>query len=214
MAVSKRDVLIGATATAFSTASDAAIAATRGGPRVYTLANGDAVMSLLEGAPYVSFGSGNAILYEVSFRACGPCISFARGGSRDVVRAGFQLRTFVFSPKSSGRGGSNGSAGEMASVAEIYRTRNADYYDAWFRSNNIDGFASNRGVPDITSNAIASAAVADGRAKIKELAALLEQSPVGPRWGFPVFIWRGREGVKATFGYGGARPLLRVVRQG
>jgi hypothetical protein len=213
MAISKRGVLIGAAASALLGVRDGKAAKTRSGPPVYTLVNGDAVMSLLESAPYVSFGSGAAIIYELSFRACGPCIAFTRSGARDLIRAGFQVSSFVFAPKPSGRRNFLAGPGEMASVAEIYRTRSADYYDAWFRSNMIDGFAVARGVADITNNVAANAAVTEGRAKIKALATLFEQSSVGTSWGFPGFIWRDQNGVHAKFGYNGARDLLDAIRR-
>jgi hypothetical protein len=214
MAISKRGVLIGTAASALFGVRDGKAAKTRSGSGVYALANGDAVMSLLESAPYVSFGSGANIIYELSFRACGPCIAFTRSGARDLMRAGFQVRSFVFAPKPSGRRNFLAGPGEMASVAEIYRTRSADYYEAWFRSNMIDGFAAARGVSDITNNVAATTAVSEGRAKIKELGTLFEQSSVGTNWGFPGFIWRDQNGVHAKFGYGGARDLLDAVRRG
>jgi hypothetical protein len=214
MAISKRGVLIGAAAAATLGVRVGEAAKTRSGSGVYSLANGDAVMSVLESAPYVSFGSGATIIYELSFRACGPCIAFTRSGSRDLVRAGFQVRSFVFAPKPSGRRNFLAGPGEMASVAEIYRTRSADYYDAWFRSNLIDGFAATRGVSEITNNVAANTAVVEGRDKIKALGTLFEQSSVGTRWGFPSFIWRNQNGVQAKFGYNGARDLLDAIRRG
>jgi hypothetical protein len=212
MAINKREVLIGVGSAALSGIGDAGAAKNQSGPPIYTLSNGDAVMSLLASTPFVTFGSGSSILYELSFRACGPCITFARSGARDVVRAGFQVRSFIFAPKSS-RGNGNAGEGQIAAVAEIYRTRDAAFFEAWYRSSNVEGFARSRGIADLATNDPARQAVAEGGAKVKALSELFKQTPNLTRWGFPVFIWRNASGVHAKFGYGTARGLLADMRR-
>jgi hypothetical protein len=213
MAVSKRDVMIGTAGAVLLGADRARAKSTSPRPSGFTLPNGDEVMSLLDSLPYVTFGTGNAVLYELSFRSCGPCISFARSGARDVVRAGFQVRSFIFAPKStSGRG--DAGEGQIAAVAQIYRNRDAAFFEEWYRSSNVEGFARSRGIADLSANDPGRVAVSEGRAKMKALGTLFRQSPVGANCGFPAFIWRSENGVSAKFGYGGARELLSVIRQG
>jgi hypothetical protein len=211
MAVSKRDVLatgLGALLVGASQTGQAGAAPKVTRPSSFDLTNGDSVLTLLEGTPYVQYGSSNRILYEVSFRTCAPCVIFARSGVGDMVRAGFAVRSFIFAPLSLA------TNGEMASVAEIYRTRSGAYLDAWYRSSAIEGFARTRGVADIATNEAAKAVVEEGSYKVKALGTLLKQALPGQSWGFPAFIWRGQTGVRARFGYGRSRELLDAVRQG
>jgi hypothetical protein len=214
MALSKRDVLVGGLAAAASGASGAQAAPSQARPSSFVLPNGDAIIALLETTPYVQAGSGERVLYDVGYRACTPCMAFARGGVADFVRAGFAVRTFIFAPRSTKNPGLTATNGEMASVGEVYRTRSAAYLEAWYRSSAIEGFASTRGVPDFATNDAAKAAVEDGRKQLKSLAALLDQAIPSARWGYPAFIWRTQSGVYARFGYGRSRDLLDAVRRG
>jgi hypothetical protein len=214
MANTRRDMMAGGLASVVLAPDIAHATPGQSRPTSFTLANGDAIIALLQTTPYVQAGPGERILYDVGYRACTPCMAFARGGVRDFVRAGFAVRTFIFAPRSTKRPSLTATNGEMASIGEIYRTRSAEYLDAWYRSSAIEGFAATRGVADFATNEIAKAAVEDGRNKLKSLAALLDQSLDANRWGYPAFIWRTQSQVRARFGYGRSRDLLDAVRRG
>jgi hypothetical protein len=212
MSVSKRDVLVGGLASAALVQTDVQAAGAAFVVPTYTLGSGEAIIALLESAPYVQFGTSGPIIYEIGFRGCGPCMAFSRKGTREMVAAGFQVRSFIFAPSPTRRRSFNASSGEMASVAEIYRTRSAEYLEAWYRANTIDNFANTRGVANFEGNATARLAVAQGREKIRAIAAILDQSVPKDTWGYPAFIWRVPNGVKARFGFFQSRDLLAATR--
>jgi hypothetical protein len=217
MAINKRDLVSGGLASSVLALGHlptfASAKPMRSRPSSYALARGEEVWALLETTPYVQVGTSSRILYDVGYRACTPCMLFARMGVAECVRAGFSVRSFVFAPKSNKRPTLNASNGEMASVAEVYRSRSADFLDAWYRSSSVEGFARSRGLPDYASNTAGQAAVAAGRDKLKTLADILDADLTGINWGYPTFIWRGQSGIRATFGYGTSGVLLAAMRR-
>lgn len=212
MSVTKRAAILGAGSAAILGASDGLARTTSTPQSGAALKYGEQVMALLDSTPYVQFGTGERVVYEVSFRECGPCITFARSGADALVQAGFQVRSFVYAPGPESRY-EGATPGEMAAVAEIYRTRNADFFSAWYRSNNVDGFARGRNVQDVQPNSPAMQLIDTGRTKIRALIPLATSTIVPRRFGFPAFFWRKGNEVRSHFGYGTSTALITMLRR-
>lgn len=211
MTISKRDVIVGGAACTALIASNAFAAKSSAQILSFPISSGNELMTLLDATPYVEFGSSGPVLYEVGFRACGPCMIFARKGASEMVQAGFRVRSFIFAPVPSRRRSFTASAGEMASVAEIYKTRSTGFFEAWYRSNSIAGFAATRGLPNFETNTVGKQAIAGARKQIDEMTILVNQSVPEATWGYPAFFWRTNSGVRGKFGFLQTRDLLQAM---
>lgn len=211
MTISKRDVIIGASACTAFTAGNAFAAKSSVLITSYPIGSGDELMTLLEATPYVEFGTSGPVVYEVGFRACGPCMIFARKGASEMVQAGFRVRSFIFAPVPTRRRTFTASTGEMASVAEIYKNRSTGFFEAWYRSNSIAGFAATRGLPNFETNTAGKQAIANARKQVEGMTALVNQSVPEATWGYPAFFWRTNSGVRGRFGFLQTRDLLQAM---
>jgi hypothetical protein len=179
-----------------------------------TLTNGDVIMALLATTPYVEFGTQGPIVYDVSFRACPPCIAFVRAGTPALVQAGYRVRSFVHAPLDRRGSRSRTSAGERASISEIYRTQSTDYFDAWFRSNEVAGFARARNIADLEDGSAGARRVQNGQEKVALLDKLVKSRGAQLGLAFPAFFWERNNGARAMFGYSNPKSLIDMIEAG
>ncbi|MBJ7447166.1 MAG: hypothetical protein JHC81_06485 [Brevundimonas sp.] len=148
------------------------------------------IQRLLDDAPWVSPGdvTGSPV-YVVGYRDSDALMRFQREEGPKLRAAGADLRVVMFA-RADVEGLAQSTAAERATVAELWLTRDWTLYRRW-----TDTPAANWTAPglapadgDLTRTAI----VAGGRDFARRLGDLLE--PSGVREGYPVILWRDRQG--------------------
>lgn len=148
------------------------------------------IQRLLDDAPWVSPGdvTGSPV-YVVGYRDSDALMRFQREEGPKLRAAGADLRVVMFA-RADVEGLAQSTAAERATVAELWLTRDWTLYRRW-----TDTPAANWTAPglapadgDLTRTAI----VAGGRDFARRLGDLLEAS--GVREGYPVILWRDRQG--------------------
>jgi hypothetical protein len=148
------------------------------------------IQRLLDDAPWVSPGdvTGSPV-YVVGYRDSDALMRFQREEGPKLRAAGTDLRVVMFA-RPDVEGLAQSTAAERATVAELWLTRDWTLYRRW-----TDTPAANWTAPglapadgDLTRTAI----VAGGRDFARRLGDLLE--PSGVREGYPVILWRDRQG--------------------
>lgn len=148
------------------------------------------IQRLLDDAPWVSPGdvTGSPV-YVVGYRDSDALMRFQREEGPKLRAAGADLRVVMFA-RADVEGLAQSTAAERATVAELWLSRDWTLYRRW-----SDTPAANWTAPglapadgDLTRTAI----VAGGRDFARRLGELLE--PNGVREGYPVILWRDRQG--------------------
>jgi len=148
-----------------------------------------AIQRLLDEASWVSDAGGGQPLYIIGYRDSAAMQRYAREEAPKLRAAGQEIRFIMFA-RADREGLAQSTAAERATVAELWLTRDWTLYRRW-----TDTPAANWTAPglvpvdgDLTRTAI----VAGGRDFARRLGELLE--PSGVREGYPVILWRDRQG--------------------
>ena len=148
------------------------------------------IQRLLDDAPWVSPGdvTGSPV-YVVGYRDSDGLMRFQREEGPKLRAAGADLRVVMFA-RADVEGLAQSTAAERATVAELWLTRDWTLYRRWTDTPvanwTAPGLAPADG--DLTRTAI----VSGGRDFARRLGELLE--PNGVREGYPVILWRDRQG--------------------
>ncbi|MFA4950186.1 hypothetical protein [Brevundimonas sp.] len=148
------------------------------------------IQRLLDDAPWVSAGdvTGSPV-YVVGHRDSDALMRFQREEGPKLRTAGAEMRVVMFA-RPDLEGLAQSTAAERATVAELWLTRDWTLYRRWTDTPvanwTAPGLAPADG--DLTRTAI----VAGGRDFARRLGELLE--PNGVREGYPVILWRDRQG--------------------
>jgi hypothetical protein len=148
------------------------------------------IQRLLDDAPWVSAGdvTGSPV-YVVGYRDSDALMRFQREEGPKLRAAGVDMRVVMFA-RADVEGLAQSTAAERATVAELWLTRDWTLYRRWTGTPvanwTAPGLAPADG--DLTRTAI----VAGGRDFARRLGELLE--PSGVREGYPVILWRDRQG--------------------
>ncbi|WP_374600276.1 hypothetical protein [Brevundimonas sp.] len=148
------------------------------------------IQRLLDDAPWVSPGdvTGSPV-YVVGYRDSDALMQFQREEGPKLRAAGADLRVVMFA-RPDVEGLAQSTAAERATVAELWLTRDWTLYRRW-----TDTPAANWTAPGLTpadGDLTRTAIVAGGRDFARRLGDLLE--PSGVREGYPVILWRDRQG--------------------
>jgi hypothetical protein len=165
-------------------------------------------MQTLEALPWTATGSrGGHPVYEISFRACPPCIIFARDGAGQLGRLGLEVRTILFAPSPATNGASRSAGpGEMAALAALYRTRDPALLHDWFYHQPAEGFASARGLPPVAPGSPELRQINQVRTAVRSITAALEAAG-GITTGYPAFFWTDPvRGARYAQGWGRGVP--------
>ncbi len=142
---------------------------------------------ILENAPWVSPGlEGGVTLYKIGFRACSDCLSYKLLEFDALHAAGVDTRVLLYAPRS---GRYEASPEEQAVLAELYRTRDWDLYEAWYEDNAADAYyARPDQPPPVAGDMTREALVETGRDAHDDIAEIMAANG----WGMerPAMFWR------------------------
>ncbi len=148
------------------------------------------IQRLLDDAPWVSPGdvTGSPV-YVVGYRDSDALMRFQREEGPKLRAAGADLRVVMFA-RPDLEGLAQSTAAERATVAELWLTRDWTLYRRWTDTPVANWTAS--GLAPADGDLTRTAIVAGGRDFARRLGDLLE--PSGVREGYPVILWRDRQG--------------------
>jgi hypothetical protein len=147
------------------------------------------IQRLLDEASWLSGGGGGEPLYVIGYR---DSASFQRYQSQegDRLRAGgIEMRVIVFA-RPDREGAPQSTPTERSTIAELWLTRDWSLYERWTATPSRNWTAA--GIPVADGNLARSAVVEAGRQFTTRLNDLLRDA--GVPTGYPLVIWRDREG--------------------
>jgi hypothetical protein len=147
------------------------------------------IQRLLDEASWVSEGGGGQPLYIIGYRDSAASQRYEREEAGKLRAGGVEVRVVVFArPDKEGQALS--TAPERATVAELWLSRDWSLYQRWTATPAANWTAA--GIPAADGNLARSAVVDASRAFVVELTDLLRDA--GVPTGYPLVIWRDREG--------------------
>ena len=153
--------------------------------------NADEIFSALESASWIHKpGQGGRVLYVMTFRTCGPCIEFKEAELDRLLDAGVDVRFVVFPPWDEW-GEEINEPGEIAMIAELWKTRSWDLYLAWYAMS-APTYYRTQTLPPSAASGERAALVARSRKVVLLVEDALKPDGVG--FGFPGFFWKDKNG--------------------
>lgn len=147
------------------------------------------IQRLLDEASWVSEGGGGQPLYIIGYRDSAASQRYEREETGKLRAGGVEVRIVVFArPDKEGQALS--TVAERATVAELWLSRDWSLYQRWTATPAANWTAA--GIPAADGNLARSAVVDASRAFVDELTDLLRDA--GVPTGYPLVIWRDREG--------------------
>ena len=164
------------------------------------------IQKLLDEASWVSEGGGGQPLYIIGYRDSGATQRYEREETGKLRAGGVEARIIVFArPDKEGQALS--TAAERATVADLWLSRDWSLYQRWTATPAANWTAA--GIPAADGNLARSAVVDASRAFVVKLNDLLRDA--GVPTGYPLVIWRDREGFMKACACSDARswPFIR-----
>ena len=147
------------------------------------------IQRLLDEASWVSEGGGGQPLYVIGYRDSAASQRYEREETEKLRAGGVEVRVVVFArPDEEGQALS--TAAERATVAELWLSRDWSLYQRWTATPAANWTAA--GIPAADGNLARSAVVDASRTFVVKLTDLLRDA--GVPTGYPLVIWRDREG--------------------
>jgi hypothetical protein len=147
------------------------------------------VQRLLDESSWLSAGGGGEPLYIVGYRDSAAMQRYEREEAPKLRAAGVEVRFIVFA-RPDREGLTQSTAAERATVAELWLTRDWTLYQRWTATPSNNWTAA--GIPAADGNLARGAVVMAGRDFIEKLTQALGGEGLGV--GYPLVIWRDREG--------------------
>ena len=148
-----------------------------------------AIQRLLDESSWVSAGGGGEPLYIIGYRDSAAMQRYELEEAPKLRAAGVEARVIVFA-RPDREGLAQSTAAERATVAELWLTRDWTLYQRWTATPVRNWTAA--GIPAADGNLARGAVVDAGRTFVASLAGHLKNN--GLQTGYPVIIWRDREG--------------------
>ncbi|CAL1689907.1 hypothetical protein MMB232_00026 [Brevundimonas subvibrioides] len=147
------------------------------------------IQRLLDELSWVSEGGGGQPLYIIGYRDSAASQRYEREETEKLRAGGVEVRVVVFArPDREGQALSTGA--ERATVAELWLSRDWSLYQRWTATPAANWTAA--GIPAADGNLARSAVVDASRTFVEKLTDLLRDA--GVPTGYPLVIWRDREG--------------------
>ena len=143
------------------------------------------IQSLLDRADYVSPKKPGPALYLVTYHACAACRQYEEQEFPKFASVNADTRVIVFA-RADNQGLSQSTPAERSTVAELWITRNWDFYQAWEQSSDSMWKADGLIVAD--NDMARGAVVGASRDFINQLSPLLAAN--GVRVSYPLLLWR------------------------
>lgn len=147
------------------------------------------VQQLLDGARWVSEGTGGRPVYVIAYRESPAFERWRNEEMPKLVAGGADLRIILFA-RADHQGQVLSTAAERATVAELWLTRDWDLYQRWMASP-VQSWTATQ-LPPADGDMARTAVVEAGRRFIDELGDTLARSSVPLR--YPLIIWRDEQG--------------------
>jgi len=147
------------------------------------------IQRLLDEASWVSGGGGGEPLYIIGYRDSASAQRFEREEAEKLRAGGVEVRVIVFA-RPDREGQVQSTPVERATVAELWLSRDWSLYQRWTATPSRDWTAA--GIPASDGNLARSAVVDASRQFVTRLNALMRDA--GAPTGYPLVVWRDREG--------------------
>ncbi len=169
-----------------------------------TLTQGTAQLeSILDEIAYTSpdiDGNNKAVIYQISFRGCPPCIQSHENILPQLQDAGVETRLVTTARRH------QSSAKERAAVVENIRRRDWSFTQMWWAERHPRRFYAQTDLPPVEGDAAREADLQALQSHVDALAQLMALN--GHIFGYPALIWKSAGGqYKAAVGY---NPNLAV----
>ena len=148
-----------------------------------------AIQRMLDESSWVSAGGGGEPLYIIGYRDSASMQRYELEEVPKLRAAGIEARLIVFA-RPDREGLAQSTAAERATVAELWLTRDWTLYQRWTATPVRNWTAA--GIPAADGNLARGAVVDAGRTFVASLSGHLRNN--GLQIGYPVIIWRDREG--------------------
>ena len=154
----------------------------------------------------MSEGGGGQPLYIIGYRDSAASQRYEREETEKLRAGGVEVRVVVFA-RPDREGQALSTAAERATVAELWLSRDWSLYQRWTATPAANWTAA--GIPAADGNLARSAVVDASRAFVVKLNDLLRDA--GVPTGYPLVIWRDREGFMKACACSDARswPFIR-----
>jgi len=147
------------------------------------------IQRLLDEASWVSAGGGGEALYVVGYRDSPLTTAYLAEEGPKLRAGGIEVRVVMFA-RADREGQALSTPAERATLAELWLTRDWALYERWAATPPANWTAA--GLPPADGNLARSAVVEAGRQFQARLGDLMHDA--GVRTGYPLIIWRDREG--------------------
>lgn len=147
------------------------------------------IQRLLDESSWVSSGEGGRPLYLVGYREDPRTQAYAASEAAKLRAAGVEVRVLMFA-RPDREGVAMSTAAERATIAELWLNRDWTLYDRWSKTPVSNWTAE--GVAPADGSLARSAVVEASRQFAARLDVLMKDAGVRP--GYPLLIWRDREG--------------------
>lgn len=147
------------------------------------------IQRLLEESSWISAGGGGEPVYIIGYRDSAAMERYQREEAPKLRAAGVEVRVVVFA-RPDREGLAQSTAAERATVAELWLTRDWSLYQRWTATPVRNWTAA--GIPSADNSLARGAVVEAGRQFVTRLGDNLRE--VGLSTGYPLVIWRDREG--------------------
>lgn len=151
--------------------------------------NQASIQRLLDESSWISAGGGGQPLYIIGYRDSAAMQRYEMEEVPKLRAAGVEARIILFA-RPDREGLAQSTAAERASVAELWLTRDWTLYQRWTATPVRNWTAA--GIPAADGNLARGAVVEAGRNFIAALSEKLNEE--GLKTGYPLVIWRDREG--------------------
>jgi hypothetical protein len=147
------------------------------------------IQRLLDEASWVSAGGGGEPLYIIGYRDSASTQRYEREESDKLRAGGVEARVVVFA-RPDREGQPQSTPAERATVAELWLSQDWSLYQRWTATPSRNWTAA--GIPAADGNLARSAVVDASRQFVVRLNELMRDA--GAPTGYPLVIWRDREG--------------------
>jgi hypothetical protein len=147
------------------------------------------VQRLLDEASWLSGGGGGEALYVIGYRDSASFQRYQREEGDRLRAGGVEMRVIVFA-RPDREGAPQSTPTERSTIAELWLSRDWSLYERWLATPSRSWTAA--GIPVADGNLARSAVVEASRQFTNRLNDLLRDA--GAPTGYPLVIWRDREG--------------------
>lgn len=147
------------------------------------------IQRLLDEASWISGGGGGEPLYLIGYRDSASFQRYQRDEANRLRAGGVEMRVVVFA-RPDREGAPQSTPTERSTIAELWLSRDWSLYERWLATPSRNWTAA--GVPAADGNLARSAVVEASREFTTRLNDLLRDA--GVPTGYPLVIWRDREG--------------------